>query len=253
MACPMELVPPPWEPRTLPLELPAGVAHVWRVRADVPAEEENRWRMLLAGPEEERLGRFHFAADARREAVSRAALRLLLADYLDLAPGKIAFATEAKGKPYVAGSAPDRRIEFNVSHSGEWVLLAFARGRRVGIDVERWREIEAEQILRDFFLPEEVEEWRRWPEDRRPAAFFDAWTLKEAYLKGLGAGLSKPLRSFRVRLGPTEPPALTWCADDADAPQKWSLARLGVAPGYAAALAAESGIRRVASFTLPPR
>jgi 4'-phosphopantetheinyl transferase len=249
----MELVPPLWEPRTLPLELPAGMVHVWRVRADIPEVEENRWRMLLAGPEQERLGRFHFAADARREAVSRAALRLLLADYLDLPPGRIAFATEAKGKPYVAGTVTGRRVEFNVSHSGEWVLLAFARDRRVGIDVERWREIEAEQILRDFFLPEEVEEWRQWPEAERPAAFFNAWTLKEAYLKALGAGLAKPLRSFRVGIGPGAKPALVWCADDARAPEKWSLARLGVAPGYAAALAAENEIKGVASFTLPPR
>jgi 4'-phosphopantetheinyl transferase len=249
----MELVPPLWEPRAIPLELPAGVAHVWRVRADIPAVEENRWRTLLAGPEQERLSRFHFAADARREAVGRAALRILLADYLDLPPGRIAFATESKGKPYVAGTTAGRRVEFNLSHSGEWVLLAFARGRRLGVDLERWREIEAEPILRDFFLPEEVDEWRQWPATERPAAFFSAWTLKEAYLKALGAGLSKPLRSFRVRIGPRGDPALTWCADDPLAPEKWSLARLEVAPGYGAALAVEKEIQRVESFTLPPR
>jgi 4'-phosphopantetheinyl transferase len=229
------------------------MAQVWRVRADTGEAEDDRWRLLLAGPERERLARFHFAADARREAVSRGALRVLLGGYLGLPPEELAFATEAKGKPVLAGAAPGERIEFNVSHSGEWVLLAFARGRRVGIDLERWREIEAEQILRDFFLPEELEEWRQWPEAGRPAAFFGAWTLKEAYLKALGAGLAKPLRSFRVRIGPGVPAALAWCAEDDRAPDRWSLVPLEVAPGYSAALAAENEISGVASFTLARR
>jgi 4'-phosphopantetheinyl transferase len=249
----MELVPPLWEPRDCPPELPSGAAHVWRVRADVPEAEDDRWRRLLAGPERERLARFHFAADARREAVSRGALRILLGAYLGRPPDDVAFATEAKGKPVLAGAAAGARIEFNVSHSGEWVLLAFARGRRVGVDLERWRAIDAEQILRDFFLPEEVAEWLEWPAAARPAAFFRAWTLKEAYLKATGAGLSQPLRSFRVRLAPGAAPALAWGEGDDGAPERWSLASLEVAAGYSAALAAENRTDGVASFTLPPR
>jgi len=249
----MKLVPPLWEPRALPPELPPGVAQVWRVRADVGEDEDARWRALLTAPERERLGRFHFAADARREAVGRGALRLLLGAHLGLPPEGVALAVEAKGKPVLAETPPARRIEFNVSHSGEWALLAFARGRRVGIDLERWREIEAGQILRDFFDPAEAEEWRQWPAAERPAAFFGAWTLKEAYLKALGAGLARPMKSFRVRVGPGTEPALVSCAEDDRAPEKWSLARLEVAPGYAAALAAENEISGVATFTLPRR
>lgn len=249
----MELVPPPWEPRALPPELPAGTAQVWRVRTDTGEPEDAGWRALLPAPERDRLGRFHFAADAKREAVGRGALRFLLGAYLGIPPGEVAFGTEAKGKPVLAGTPADRRIEFNLSHSGEWALLAFARGRRLGVDLERWREIEAEQILGDFFHPDEVEEWKLWPVADRPAAFFGAWTLKEAYLKGLGAGLSKPMKSFRVRIGPGAAAALDWCAEDERAAERWSLLRLEVAPGYAAALAAENEISGVATFTLPRR
>jgi 4'-phosphopantetheinyl transferase len=248
----MELVPPPWMPCAVPPALPAGRAHVWRVRADTGAPEDARWRALLAPAERERLDRFRFADDAKREAVSRGALRLLLGAYLGRPPGGVAFAAEAQGKPVLAGAPAGERIEFNVSHSGEWAVLAFARGRRLGIDVERWREIDAEQILRDFFRPEEAEEWRRHPEPERPAAFFGAWTLKEAYLKALGVGLARPMQSFRVRAGPG-PAALVWCAEDAHAPERWSLARLDLAPGYSAALAAENEISGVASFTLARR
>ena len=245
-------MPPPRKPCARPPALPAGQAHVWRVRADTGAPEDVRWRALLAPAERERLDRFHFADDAKREAVSRGSLRLLLGAYLGRPPAEVAFAAEAQGKPVLAGSPAGGRIEFNVSHSGEWAVLAFARARRVGVDLERWREIETEQILGDFFRPEEAEEWRQQPAAERPAAFFAAWTLKEAYLKAPGVGLARPMQSFRVRAGPG-PAALLWCAEDARAPERWSLARLDLAPGYSAALAAENEISGVASFTLPRR
>jgi phosphopantetheinyl transferase len=302
----MEFVPPVWEPRAAAPDLPAGVAHVWRLRAAEGDAGQTRWRNLLSAGERERLGRFHFEADARREAASRGALRMLLGGYLGISSDAVAFAAELRGKPVLAahlrsGNAscdaanpalaprlrslnasrdaanlalaarlrsrpasedatnaalvredPAGSIEFNVSHSGDWVLLAFARGRRVGIDVEQWREIGAAKILGEFFQPEEAAEWALWPEPERAGAFFGAWTLKEAYLKALGAGFAKPLRSFRVRIAPGTAPALVACADDAQAPERWHLARLEMAPGYSAALATEREIERVFSYTLAP-
>jgi 4'-phosphopantetheinyl transferase len=249
----MELEPPVWELRAAAPELPAGVAHLWRVRAGDAEAEDARWRELLDSRERERLARFRFAADARREAISRGALRELLGSYLGIPSREVAFTVGPQGKPAVTGAPAGRGIEFNVSHSGDWVLLAFARGGRVGIDIERWREIEAETILRDFFRPEEAEAWRLWPEADRLAAFFSIWTLKEAYVKALGAGLAKPLQSFHVRFGPAIDPTLAWCAEDPDAAERWRLTPLDVGAGYSAALASEREIGSVRTFTLPPR
>jgi 4'-phosphopantetheinyl transferase len=243
----MELVPPDWEPRAPVPDLPAGVAHLWRVRADTG---DAAWREILDPRENERLSRFRFAEDALREAAGRGALRLLLGAYLGVPPLQVALLAEPTGKPKVAGQSGDHRIEFNLSHSGNWVLLAFARGSRVGIDVEQWKGIEFEEIASEVFTPEEVKEWMLWPVTHRPAAFFGAWTLKESYLKALGTGISKPPRSVRVSIAPATAPVLIWCADDPAAAARWRLARLGMEPGYSAALTVERGINRGFSFTL---
>jgi len=241
--------PPRWESRqTAPL-LPDGSAHFWRVPVESTPGADARWRELLQPDERRKLARFHFEEDARREAVNRGALRLLLGSYLGIGPGSVAFVAGAKGKPAIAGEFPGGRIEFNVAHSGEWVVIAFARGGRVGVDVEKWREIEADQILGDFFRPEERQEWIEWPEAEREAAFFRAWTLKEAYLKALGTGLSKPLQSFRVRLARSTEPALISCEDDEAAASRWNLTSLEIAPRYSAAFVSERGIQTMRLFT----
>lgn len=243
----MEWVPPNWEPRAPVPDLPRGIVHLWRVRADTG---DAAWREILDPRENERLSRFGSAEDASREAAGRGALRLLLGAYLGVPPLQVALLAEPSGKTTVAGQSGDHRIEFNLSHSGNWVLFAFARGGRVGIDVEQWKEIEFEEIAREVFTPEEMEEWMLWPVPHRPAAFFGAWTLKESYLKALGTGISKPPRSVRVRIAPATDPALIWCADDPAATERWSLSRLEMEPGYSAALTAERGINRGFSFTL---
>lgn len=244
----MKLVGPAWEARAVAPELPDGAAHVWRVRADRPGTAAEAWGRLLLPAERERLGRFRLEADAQREAAGRGALRLLLGAYLGLDPLAVRVAPEPGGKPALAGGSPGPRIEFNVAHSGNWALLAFARGRRVGVDVEKWRDVPEAAALRDIFRPEELEAWARCPPAERPAAFFGAWTLKEAYAKGLGAGLALPLRSFRVPVAPGEEPATLGCAEGASSP--WDLLRLDVGPGYSAALAAERGIALVYAFAL---
>jgi 4'-phosphopantetheinyl transferase len=244
----MELVPPMWQPKLMADRLEAGGAHVWRVRSDAGCD---RWDELLSGPERERLERVRSRDDARRQAAGRGALRRLLGDYLGTAPGDIVLAAEPHGKPALAGPAGGRDLNFNVSHSGDWVLIAFARQSPVGVDIEKWRPVETAEIAGQIFMKEELLEWMRLPESARNEVFFDAWTLKEAYLKALGSGLSKDPRSFRMRVGsPGKKPELVWCADDAEAPHRWSFSRLDVAAGYSAALASRRVVERVFTYTL---
>jgi 4'-phosphopantetheinyl transferase len=234
-----------WERAKMSAALGVDELHVWRVAVRRSAVELERWRALLTEGERVRLGRFHFAEDAHRELVSKGAMRQLLGDYLGQPGSGIAFATEGRGKPVLAGIPAADRIEFNTSHSGEWVLLGFARGRPLGVDVERWREIDGAEIMRDHFAPEEIAAWSAVPAEARTQAFFHGWTRKEAYLKALGTGLMKPLASFRVRLTPGERAAVL--GDDADerAAERWELLDVVMGPGYAGAVAVAKGIARV--------
>lgn len=215
---------------------------VWRVRADLPPEE---WRAWLSAEEWAGLGRFHFDADARREAASRGARRRLLAEYLGRPASELRFGVGEHGKPELLG---EPRLEFSASHSGGWALLVVSAAGRVGVDVEQFRPLEMADVAQRYFHPDEVREWRALPAERATEGFFRLWTLKEAYVKALGRGLSKSLHSYRLSAG-TEP-ALLSCDDDAEAAGRWSLLTFHVETGYAAALAAETPLNRCRTFTL---
>jgi 4'-phosphopantetheinyl transferase len=245
----MELITPHWLPCTAAARPPVDTVHVWRVAADQPAE---RWHGLLTPHEAGRLGRFRAEADARREATGRGALRLLLGHYLGQTPTEIAIGAGPFGKPQLAPGSGEAPLRFNLSHSGEWVLLAFATRGEIGVDLERHREMDLADVARFSFTAEELAEWHALPATERTRAFFDRWTAKEAYLKALGCGIGKDPRSVRIARSTTPAPEIVSCADVPDASIRWQLRRLAPAPGYSAALAADADISRVRLFTLPP-
>ena len=119
-------------------------------------------------------------------------------------------------------------------------LYAVARGRRLGVDIERVRADAAdERVAEQFFAPGEVAALGAFSESMRPLAFFNCWTRKEAYIKARGEGLSLRLDQFEVSLAPGEPAALLSTSGDPQESARWSLRALDTDPGYVAALAVE--------------
>jgi 4'-phosphopantetheinyl transferase len=211
---------------------------VWRVRLDVFSEEIARLERLLSSDETERAGRFCFDRDRRRFTVARAALRFILGGYLETSPEQVVFNYGSHGKPLLANQ--NSGIRFNVSHSQEVALVAVTYGREVGVDVEFQRPMaDQEELLAGYFSSREVAALRSVPRPQQQAAFFAGWTRKEAYLKARGGGLSIPLNSFAVSLGPDEPAALLEVRDDPMEPARWGMATLRAGPGYTGALVAE--------------
>lgn len=242
----------PWPSWTVPPPLASSEVHVWRVRVPAIGAEPAGWRALLTPDEQARVERKRMPADRQRELTSRAVQRQLLGCYLGVRPEAVAFATEQRGKPVLAGGAPGARLEFNLSHSGDWSLLAFVWNHPIGADIERWRELERDDLVRQFFAPAEQQEWAGIPPAARRAAFFAGWTRKEAYLKALGVGLMKPLDSFAVRMAPDAPAALLWCAEDAAAATRWRMDAFTPAEGYSAAIAFSSAVTTIRRFTFTP-
>src|SRR5690606_4745319 len=116
---------------------------------------------------------------------------------------------------------------------------AFARGRRVGVDVELIRsDVSFRDIAARYYSPSEQGFLRRQAPDDQPAAFFAVWTHKEAYMKGRGQGMAIPSQEFSVSVageGPTP-------VDDracASRPGAWRTMRVEVGDGCAAAVAVE--------------
>jgi 4'-phosphopantetheinyl transferase len=220
-----------------PIELPENEVQLWRVDLGAVGPEEPRWQQVLSEDERARAARFHFSRDRQRYVSSRALLRIILAAYLGTEPKELSFRYSEKEKPALAGAHATREIEFNVSHSGMAALLAFTRGREVGVDVEQIRlDFDVEGIAHRFFSERERQELMAFAPEERHAAFFRCWTRKEAYVKATGAGLSLPLSQFDVSLAAGNINALIATRPDAGEAGRWSMREVRGGEGYAAAL-----------------
>jgi len=225
-----------WSPPTTTLDLQSHQVHVWRIKLDLPPAAVKTLESTLSADEAKRAARFHFQADRERLLIAHGALRDILARYLDCKAAHLKFSTAEYGKPRLDG----HDLQFNLSHSGDYALVAVTQNCKVGVDVELIRsDMEHEKIANRFFSPNEVSELMALPPEQRELAFFHCWTRKEAYIKAHGLGLSLPLDSFDVSLTPHEPAILRATRPDAREAGCWTLVSLGVDSGYTAAIVAE--------------
>ena len=195
---------------------------------------------LLSPDERDRAQRFRFDKDQISFIVCRATLRALLAQYSSRLPADIQFLYSEYGRPALPQSTDAAVVEFNVSHSDEIALLAFARGFRIGIDVEKVRsDFNPFEIAERFFSSAERKALSEVPANEQHEAFFRCWTRKEAFIKALGEVLSHPLDQFDVPIGPENPEALLATRPDEQEVRRWMLADVSLPDGYAAALVAE--------------
>jgi 4'-phosphopantetheinyl transferase len=144
-------------------------------------------RRYLSSAECERLESYRSRAAAERYVVTRSLVRTVLGAHTGVAPKELAVRLTPTGKPEAEG------VHFNVTHSGEIILLAVCDDRPVGVDVERRREVLRVQALIDRWLTtqerDELHALRaRGLDDSH--AFLRVWSLKEARLKALGVGIS---------------------------------------------------------------
>jgi 4'-phosphopantetheinyl transferase len=220
-----------------PLVLPDDEAHLWRVDLEALRTDEPRWQKLLSSDESTRAARFHFSRDRQLFVASRALLRTILAAYLATDPTTLIFSYSKKEKPSLGPVHAGSDVMFNVSHSGGIALLAFTRGREIGVDVEQVRrDFELEAISGRFFCSHGQEQLAPLPLDVSVEAFFRCWTRKEAYIKATGEGLSLPLRQFDVSLAPGETNALLATRPDGSEARRWRLLEVPAGVGYVAAL-----------------
>jgi 4'-phosphopantetheinyl transferase len=165
---------------------------LWLLSAKVDIPEREILENLLSTNEREHAGRFHFEADRIRSIVARGGLRRILSSYCRASPHAMEFHAGSHGKPALLN--PSAALEFNVSHSGDCVLIAVTSGVPCGVDIEHGRPVTAErEIAERLFCPREVE-WL----SRTENGFHRIWVMKEAIIKAIGLGLSILLSNVDV-------------------------------------------------------
>ncbi len=230
--------------------LEPGRVEVWRV-ADFADLTDERLR-LLSEEEAAQASRFAFEVDRNRFTAAHAALRLLVSGYLSRSPAEVAFRHNRWGKPEITEGTGASRLRFNMSHSGDVILLAFAFGREVGVDVERIQEdFPVEEVASHFFSAGELEALGGYEGPEKARAFYRIWSRKEAFVKAVGGGLSIPLAGFEVSAAPGDRAVLKSTRYDPTRTEHWNLEDLDVGGEYAAAVAYEGEPANVALNHFP--
>jgi 4'-phosphopantetheinyl transferase len=228
-------LPPPEAPR-----LSEDEVHVWRATLARPAAEVARLAALLDDDERHRAGRFRFPVHRDRFVAGRGVQREILARYLGAEPAALRWRLASHGKPALDGAHDSTGVRFNVSNAEDGLLVAVARGRELGVDLEALRPMpDGADIATRFFSAPENEVFASIPPERRDEAFFTCWTRKEAFIKAVGEGLSMPLDRFDVTLVPGEPARLLRTRGDPGEAERWTLRELDPGPPWIAALAVE--------------
>jgi 4'-phosphopantetheinyl transferase len=232
------------------LEIERHDVHVWSAGLHHEAPVLDALRATLDDDELARAERFVFERHRLRYIAAHGLLRRVLSGYLGVAPTEIRFGHARHGKPYLVGEV-QLDLRFNLSHSGDRMLVAVAVGRDVGVDLELvGRDRDFAGIARHFFSPNEVAALTALPERERRAAFYRCWTRKEAYIKACGTGLAMRLDDFDVALAPGVPAALLRSARGAGEPARWRFADLQAGRAFEAALAVEGGGWRLVTYAL---
>lgn len=168
-----------------------------------------------------------FENDQLRSIGGELLKRVLLEKVTGISSSEQAFRLSGYGKPELATTGA---VHFNLSHSGDWVVLAIDENP-VGIDVEQIKA-DIPDVEEVVFSAGEIEFLRNLPDQDRRLQFFHLWTRKECYIKALGLGFSAPLKSISILPGDQREYRIIADGLDTD----WSVRQIEVGPGYSAAI-----------------
>lgn len=219
--------------------IPSGEIHLWQINLNQSFLAAEILLETLSTDERERAKRYRFKKDRERFIVTRGAVREILGGYLAVAADRIDFSYNGFGKPFLKNESSGEGIFFNVSASREIALCAVARGSEIGVDIEFIGDEPASlEVVERFFSPSEAENIAALGGKRQTSAFFHCWTRKEAFIKGVGVGLTYPLKNFSVPVG-EEKTTDFLIADPFQKTRRWSLTTVYPSLEYVAALAVE--------------
>ena len=209
-------------------DLSSNCIDIWRFSL----KDSLDWSLILSPSENARIRRFYFEKHKRRFLQAHGILRDILGKYVHTPPEQIMLATDAYGKPYIINS----NVFFNLSHSGEYALLAVGKGYPVGVDLEQYSERAFTGVAAQMFSQQEQRQLIASPAHLTNAVFFSIWSQKEAFIKACGLGLRYPTKKFSVQALSNK----IYQVYDSVHDKQWELYSFFPLPGYAGAVCYDS-------------
>ncbi len=178
--------------------LPRHEAHLWLVKPETIRDSTVlvEFRTLLSAEERQQCDRFHFPEDSHQYLISHTMVRKVLSRYVDLPPAEWRFSRSKHGRPEIANrDVPN--IRFNLTHTRGLAACIVTRESECGVDAEKLgSRHDLTGIAQRMFPAEERLLLEHLSSEEQIEAFFARWTLREAFVKAKGIGISYPTRKL---------------------------------------------------------
>ncbi|NXT08501.1 ADPPT transferase, partial [Prunella fulvescens] len=160
---------------------------------------------LVQPEEKERIGHFVFARDAKAALAGRLLMRKLIAEELGIPWNEVHLQRTPKGKPFLASNLPgiNSNYNFNVSHQGDYAVLAAEPELQVGIDVMKTDLPGNSLCSSPFFLYSDTEV-NTVVLVEQENILFRYCALKESFLKAIGVGIGFNLQRIEFNVSPLQ-------------------------------------------------
>jgi 4'-phosphopantetheinyl transferase len=226
-----------------------GVVETWYLPVgDRPEHPWAEYDNLLCRDERDRAARFARLPDRLHYTAAHALLRVMLSSFSGVPPTAWRFRAENRERPEIAPGLSPLPLRFSLSHTNGLVAAAVTLGETIGVDVEAVDRCvpDMAQVTR-YFAAAERSLLDRCPTEQRLRAFFQIWTMKEAFVKATGLGLSLPLDQFAVMFDPCR---LLFAPDEWGPPGSWHFRLVQPSPIHQMAVVARAPIGAEPQFRI---
>ena len=167
--------------------------YIYNVKEIISERKKQLLFSVLSTAERSKIKRLKRAKDRKNALLSRYLLRNIIGELIGSKPKELIINKTKYDRPVLVN--PDNQDwDFNVSHSGDWIVIGVSNNGGIGVDIEEIRPINM-NIAKDCFTDKEIVFLNRY-EKKKLENFYKLWTLKESFVKAIGQGLSCPLKNF---------------------------------------------------------
>lgn len=215
-------------------------AHIWITYIDKQCDRKllEEYRAILSEDEQKRYKSFFFEHHRNQYLVSHALLRTTLSSYVNIPPNNWIFSYNFYGRPKICKPPCTPELRFNLSRTQGIAVCLIASNIDVGIDIESEKNLNDPKLLYGHVLsPVEISRLQRVSGQTLKKKFLIYWTLKEAYIKAIGTGLSFPLTQVSFKLHPHGSAHISFDTKQKDNPSDWQFAYFSPTPKHILALA----------------
>lgn len=222
----------------------ADTIRIWYAKPDDIRDRKllDSCRSVLSASEQSQYQRFRFDQDRHRYLVSHALLRRVLSLYIGKDPADWCFTTTGNGRPELASCDPAVSLRFNLTHTNGLSACIVTEADDCGIDAEKISQRgRMDGIAERMFSAKECSQLKSLSGNDYLRSFYTCWTLREAYVKAVGIGISFPTRKIQFEISEDHSVAATFAADIGDSGNAWQFKLLKPTDEHVVSLAVRKG------------